>query len=174
MKEAHKREYVAWLEEYWWRWIGVLTFREGIRVRRARTLLREWLSVIQADEGHRISYVAVLELGSETDHLHFHIMLAGIASRLAHYLPLWEQMAGGAKLAPFRSAFVRSTPDGLKRSSGIAYALKSLVNEDYDFEIELRDEHRLPRYRIVAERSQSAFRSRCTEQRLRKPQDRCK
>jgi hypothetical protein len=139
--------YIGWLEPYWWRWVGVLTFREGIRARSGRTRLMTWLNCIRNGEHHPISYFAVRELGGESDHLHYHILLAGIGSRLRLYLPKWEEMAGYPKLGVFRSSFIRHTPEGLKQSSGIAYALKTLVHQDYEYEVDLHDEHLLPRYR---------------------------
>jgi hypothetical protein len=84
LRDARRRldDYIAWLEPYRWRWVGVLTFREGIRTRRARTLVQHWFDVISASEGHPISYFAVREFGGETDHLHYHVLVAGIGSRL--------------------------------------------------------------------------------------------
>jgi hypothetical protein len=150
-----RNDYICWLEWYWWRWIGVLTFREGIRVRRARQLLLDWISAIQTDERHAISYFAVREIGGESEHLHYHVLVAGVASRLERYLHLWEESAGYAKLSPFRSNFVRLTPEGLRQSSGISYALKSLQHDECDFEFDLHDEHLLPRFRRPDDRSQS-------------------
>jgi hypothetical protein len=147
LRKAVFDEMLAWLEQFWWRWIGVLTFRRGIRPKRARSLLLEWISMVERDEGHRISFWAALEFGDESNQLHYHIMIAGITSRLRHYFQAWEEMAGFPKLAPFRSSLVRTTESGLVRSSGIAYALKSFAKDDFDFEAELLDEHLLPRFR---------------------------
>jgi hypothetical protein len=167
-------EYVNWLSEYWWRQIGVLTFREGIRARRARQLLLDWTNAIRTDERHAISFFAVRELGSESEHLHYHVLLAGIGSRLERYLHLWEEIAGYAKLSPFRSKIVRVTPEGLRQSSGISYALKSLLHDECDFEVDLHDEHRLPRFRRPDDRSQSVPLLRSyPERRFTKPRYRC-
>jgi hypothetical protein len=168
MREAVRDEFLTWIEKYWWRFIGVLTFRGGIRVKRARALLLTWIRQVERDEGHRLSYMAVLEVGSESDHPHFHVMIAGITSRLERYFHAWEEIAGFAKLTPFRSSIVRTTAAGLVRSAGIDYALKSLAKEDFEFEAELHDEHLLPRHRRSLEAAEALT---GPEERLCKPQD---
>jgi hypothetical protein len=100
MQAAAMNEFVRWLEQYRWRWVGVLTLRKGIRLKRAWALLREWFGIIGRDERHCVSFMAVLELGDESEHPPFHVLIAGIASGLKAYLPLWEAKAGYAKLSP--------------------------------------------------------------------------
>lgn len=142
-----RSDYVRWLEQFWWRWIGVLTFRPGIRMRAARHLLLRWIADLEGSEGHPVSWIAFMEKGAENESLHYHLLLAGIGSRLRLYIPKWEKAAGYAKLCVFRSSLLRQTPLGLEQSSGIAYAVKSLTQEDYSYELDLHDLHRLPRFR---------------------------
>jgi hypothetical protein len=162
---------LQWLERNWWRWIGVLTFRKGIRPKRARALLLRWISMIERDEGHRVSFFATLEFGEESGQLHYHFLIAGIASRLERYLQAWEEMAGFAKMTPFRSSMMRTTAAGFVRSAGIDYALKSFAKDDFDFEAELYDEHLLPRHRRSQGAAEDLGRS---EQRLKDPRGGCK
>ncbi|HEY3989452.1 MAG TPA: hypothetical protein VGM02_09160 [Acidobacteriaceae bacterium] len=151
MREAQKREYVVWLGSYRLGLVGVLTLRPGIRMRTARRLVNSWFSEIAESEGHPISWVAIPELGDENDTLHYHCLVAGIASRIERYIPLWEARAGFAKFSKFnrrhRGGFCPGLPQQLQ---GISYALKSLNSDDYQIELQLHDQHLLPSARSTA------------------------
>jgi hypothetical protein len=145
----------------------VLTLRSGIRLRSANERLHRWIKTVERDEAHLLSWVAILELGELNSSPHFHVLIAGITTRLPRYFELWEEIAGFAKLKPFRREHRGPfTTAEAKEERGVAYALKSLESDDYKMNLDLHDEHLLPSLRGATE-SQAVR----PVLRLRKPQD---
>jgi hypothetical protein len=151
MRSRTKAEYGKWLARYRWRWIGVMTFRFRLQGKAARRLLWQWLHDIELAEGHKLSWVAVPEKGTATDAFHFHVLIAGIGSRLLRYVRLWNSLAGHCHLIlfdPHHSG--RDGDGGQSEHRGVAYAMKSLSSDDYELDGQLLDEHLLIRYRCPA------------------------
>jgi hypothetical protein len=148
MNSNRKKRYIDWLARYRWRWIGVMTFRPGLRGNAARRMLWKWLHDVELAEGRRLSWIAVPEKGTKTEAFHFHVLIAGIGSRLLRYLRLWNSLAGHCHLALFdRNHRGRSGAGGPEENRGVAYALKGLASDDYELDGQLLDEHQLVRYR---------------------------
>ena len=128
-----KHNYVMWLRKYHWQWFCTLTFRPGIRHKTGVRLFREWIGVLEADARARLSWVRMAEYGGELGKLHFHVLIAGVRRVPARRAEsIWKQLAGTAVIGIY---------DPQQR--GLEYALKSIEDgPDYDFDAELRSEHR--------------------------------
>jgi len=153
MRAIDRREYVEWIAKYRWRSIGVFTFRRGIRMKGGRRRFQEWIQTVELAERRPLSWLAFPEYG-ESDHLHLHVVIAGIGSRIYPHLPRWNQLAGHAHLLRYDphhpGQWGPAAPDA---HLGIDYAMKSLRSDDYDFDGSLHDQHLLPRFRKLAQRS---------------------
>jgi hypothetical protein len=121
-----------------------MTFRSRLQGKAARRLLWQWLHDIELSEGHKLSWVAVPEKGTATDAFHFHILIAGIGSRLLRYVRLWNSLAGHCHLVLFDPHHRARDRDDQR---GVAYAMKSLSSDDYELDGQLLDEHLLIRHR---------------------------
>jgi hypothetical protein len=148
VKSSMKKHYIEWLAKYRWRWVGVLTFRLGLKGKAARKLLKAWVSEIERAERHKISWVAFPERGPANSSFHFHILLAGIGSHIYLHVKSWNQRAGHCALLVYDPRHPGNTGEGLAgEHRGIAYALKSLAFDDYEFLGQLLDKHMLVRHR---------------------------
>jgi hypothetical protein len=154
VKSSTKTHYIRWFAQYRWRSAGVLTFKAGQEGKTARRLVEKFIREIESAEGHRISWVAIPERGTKTDRFHFHVLIAGIASRIRRYTGLWEKMAGHCALLTYDPHHPGNAGDGhVGEYRGIAYALKSLTSDDYEILGQLHPEHLLVRHRRALARS---------------------
>ena len=147
MKSSNRLDYIKWLSQYRWRIWAVFTFRPGIQLKAARRLFETWIRVIELNERRRLSWVAFHERGSGRA-LHFHVMIAGISSRIYRHARHWDSLAGHCHLLKYDPRHPGRDGRALPREyRGIDYAIKSLRSDDYHFDGELHDQHLLPRYR---------------------------
>lgn len=150
MRFAIRARYVEWLAKYRWRLICVFTLRRGRSAKTAKRLLRQWFEEMQRREGRLLSWIVRSERGP-TGQLHFHVLIAGIASRVYPHAKRWEQLAGHVHIVRFRRLkYGRSGDECWTDDRGVDYVLKGVRDDDYDIDGELRDQHLLPRFRRPA------------------------
>ena len=147
MRSTDRRNYVVWLSQYRWRVWAVFTFRPGIQLKQARSLFEDWIHSVEVNEGHEVSWLALHERGDGRK-LHFHVLIAGISSRIYLHVRHWNSLAGHCHLLKYDSHHPGRDGRAVPREyRGIDYALKSLRSDDFTFDGQLHDQHLLPRYR---------------------------
>lgn len=151
MRFMTRAQYVEWLAQYRWQMICVFTLRPGRSTKTAKRLLKQWFEDMQEAEGRQLSWVVRLER-SATGQPHFHVLIAGISTRVYAHAKQWQKMAGHAHIVKFkRVAQGRSGGQCRTEDRGVDYVLKGLRDDDYDIELALCDQHLLPRFRRVRE-----------------------
>jgi hypothetical protein len=126
--EKIKDNYAAWFSEYHWRWFTTLKITSGRPSRRrAIATFDQWIAEMAEQEGSsRFRWVRVLERGAIGDHLHFHAVIGGFRSRMAHWCKRWEELGGEALIEKYN-------PD----EAGILYLLKTMRHGDIDLDFKL-------------------------------------
>jgi|SRR5690348_10170960 len=149
MRASDRRQHVKWLGQYRWRLWAVFTFRPGIRMKSARLLFRKWIYGVEMIEDRKLSWMAFPERG-DGDNLHFHVLLAGIGSRIYNHARQWNALAGHCHILKYDPSHPGRDGQAIPSAfRGMDYAMKSLRNDDYFFDGELHDMHLLPRFRKV-------------------------
>jgi hypothetical protein len=147
MESAIRIQYVEWLSRYRWRLVCVFTLRRGRTAKTGKRLLKQWLEDMQRSEGRPLSWIVRPERGPE-GHLHFHVLIAGITTRVYTHAKQWSRSAGYAHILRFKR-LKRSGRERRDDDRGVNYVLKGLEDDDYDIEIQLHDRHLLPRFKAL-------------------------
>jgi hypothetical protein len=100
MRSEMQAEYVDWIAKYRWRIFCVFTLRTGQSANTAKHLLQQWFDVVQRVECRRSCRIAIPKRGRDGQ-LHFHVLIAGISSRVYRYAKQWEPMAGHVHMISF-------------------------------------------------------------------------
>lgn len=127
--------YEEWLSRFTWAWFATLTFRRpNIPAWRANALFDQWIAEVQGEDGTAdFRWFRVVELGANQDHLHFHVLVGGLANGTKWpWVILWNEIAGDC-LISYYSAFKGTLP----------YLLKE-VHPDRDCAIECNYDFFLP------------------------------
>jgi hypothetical protein len=126
---AIKDSYEKWLSEYEWRWFTTLKITSGrpSRHRAVATFDQRITEMAEQEGSSRFRWVRVLEEGARGDHLHFHVVIGGFRSRMAHWGRRWEELGGEALIEKYN-------PD----EAGVLYLLKTMKgNEEIDLDFKL-------------------------------------
>ena len=127
--EEIKDNYKKWFSDYRWSWFTTLKITSG-RPSRHRAVLtfNQWITEMAEQEGSsRFRWARVLEQGSGGDNFHFHAVIGGFRSRMAHWGKRWEELGGEGLIEEYN-------PD----EAGILYLLKTMKRDgeiDLDFKL---------------------------------------
>lgn len=119
--------YEEWLDGLKWLWFATLTFRGSPSPRKANDLFHVWISEIRKREGtDAFSWVRVAERGSSREHLHFHVLVAGLRDPCKwDWVLRWEKLAGDSMIFYYQ-----------RGRGGIRYMLKEAEpGRDFDIQI---------------------------------------
>jgi hypothetical protein len=132
--EEIRDNYQSWLTECRWRWFTTLKITSGRPSRRrAIATFDQWITEMAEREGSsRFRWARVLEQGIGGDHFHFHAVIGGVRSRMAHWGKRWQQLGGEALIETYNP-----------EEAGVLYLLKTMKSSgDIDLDLKLPQNRR--------------------------------